>query len=176
MTKLIVGLALFFLTLCVAPAGATTTADAPYSEWLAAANMPHVEGLEVVPVSASVCPEDGAVWGCTDMSTYIALAPGSGPRTFLHEEGHDFAADRIYGSLEVEATIAALIDHPKLIWHEFVGNDSSLDEAFADAYSRCGLVGLGHPIVEREWGGYSVGSVEITPRHLLALCTLIRSL
>ena len=175
MTRFILPVLLALVLAVPTGAAASTTADQPFSEWLEAAAMPADPILEIVGEERCAEAGDEPGLGCTDMKSYIALGPEAGPHTFLHEEGHVFAGDHIYGNPEVEARVAALIDHPRLVWYEFKGNDSSLDEAFADAFARCGLVGFGHPIIAR-WPGYSVGSVMINGRQMLAICEYIQDL
>jgi hypothetical protein len=172
---ILAGLAACALLFPVA-ATAATTADQPYAGWLAEAQMPEAPTVEVVGEERCIEAGDEPGLGCTDMATFIALSPEAGPHTFLHEEGHIFAGDHVYGSAEVESRIAGLIGHPQLVWHELAGNDSSLDEAFADSYARCGLAGFGYPILAKWRGGYSVGSIIIESRSLRRLCGYIRSL
>lgn len=177
MTRLATLLAILTASICVAApvASAASTADEPFAGWLVAAQMPPLPELEVTSVER--CAELGAEpdLGCSDMETFIATSELGGPGTFLHEEGHVFARDYVYGNTGAEERIATLIGHPRLLWRVY-DTDGSLDEAFADSFARCGIEHIGHHPILARWSGYSVGSIEISGARLLSLCTYIRSL
>jgi hypothetical protein len=158
-----VGLIAMFLVCLTATASATTTADAPYGGWLAAAHMPPLPQLAVEPTAA--CEEP--VLGCSDATTFVAADDRF---DFLHEMGHVYIGQYILGRPDAMARIASLVGHPKLDWDSF-GEDNSLQEATADAFAQCGRLRWIRP----EWG-LSVGSVVISGKRLQRLCAYMRSL